>query len=132
MTDFRQIAHLAQDKKASDIHLTVGIPVTVRMDGVLEPWGDSILDDAYITDVFHQLANESQIKELKELGECDFAVTYDGDVRMRCNAFTQQGHIALALRLNLPSEALKLISATIVALAIGLPAVKAAKKGGNL
>ena len=40
--------------------------------------------------------------------------------------------IALALRLNLPSEALKLISATIVALAIGLPAVKAAKKGGNL
>ncbi len=40
--------------------------------------------------------------------------------------------IALALRLNLPSECLKLISATIVALAIGLPAVKAAKKGGNL
>ena len=40
--------------------------------------------------------------------------------------------IALALRLNLPSEALKLISATIVALAIGLPAMKAAKKGGNL
>ena len=40
--------------------------------------------------------------------------------------------IALALRLNLPSEALKLISATIVALAIGLPAIKAAKKGGDL
>ena len=36
--------------------------------------------------------------------------------------------IALALRLNLPSEALKLISATIVALAIGLPAIKAAAK----
>ena len=40
--------------------------------------------------------------------------------------------IALALRLNLPSECLKLISATIVALAIGLPAVKAARKGGNV
>ena len=40
--------------------------------------------------------------------------------------------IALALRLNLPSECLKLISATIVALAIGLPALKAAKKGGSL
>ena len=39
--------------------------------------------------------------------------------------------IAIALRLDLPSECLKLISAVIVALAIGLPAAKAAKKGGN-
>ena len=36
--------------------------------------------------------------------------------------------IAIALRLDLPSECLKLISATIVALAIGLPAIKAATK----
>ena len=40
--------------------------------------------------------------------------------------------IAIALRLDLPSECLKLISAVIVALAIGLPAMKAAKKGGNV
>ena len=43
--------------------------------------------------------------------------------------------IAVALRLDLPSECLKLISATIVALAIGLPAIqsamKPATKGGN-
>ena len=36
--------------------------------------------------------------------------------------------IAMALRLDLPSECLKLISATIVALAIGLPAIQAAAK----
>ncbi len=36
--------------------------------------------------------------------------------------------IAVALRMDLPSECLKLISATIVALAIGLPAIKAAVK----
>ena len=36
--------------------------------------------------------------------------------------------IAIALRMDLPSECLKLISATIVALAIGLPAIKAATK----
>ena len=40
--------------------------------------------------------------------------------------------IAIALRLDLPSECLKLISAVIVALAIGLPALKDAKKGGNV
>lgn len=36
--------------------------------------------------------------------------------------------IAIALRLDLPSECLKLISATIVALAIGLPAIRGAMK----
>ena len=36
--------------------------------------------------------------------------------------------IAIALRMDLPSECLKLISATIVALAIGLPAIKAGLK----
>ena len=39
--------------------------------------------------------------------------------------------IAIALRLDLPSECLKLISAVIVALAIGLPALQEARKGGN-
>ena len=39
--------------------------------------------------------------------------------------------IAIALRLDLHSESLKLISAVIVALAIGLPAMKAARKGGK-
>ena len=38
--------------------------------------------------------------------------------------------IAVALRLDLPSECLKLISAVIVALAIGLPAIQI-KKGGK-
>ena len=40
--------------------------------------------------------------------------------------------IAIALRLDLPSECLKLISATIVALAIGLPAIKAATKPATI
>jgi len=40
--------------------------------------------------------------------------------------------IAIALRLDLPSECLKLISATIVALAIGLPAIKAAAKPATI
>ena len=99
MIDFIELAHLALEQDASDIHLTVGVPPVFRVDGILAYQGEDILDDAYITAVFHVLANDSQVKELKEMGECDFAVTYDGTIRMRCNAFSQQGHIALALRM---------------------------------
>jgi len=99
MMTFKEIAHLALEQDASDIHLTVGVPPIFRVDGVLEPRGEEILGDEYINDVFRQLANETQTKELRELGESDFAVTFDGTIRMRCNAFIQQGHTALALRL---------------------------------
>jgi twitching motility protein PilT len=36
---------------------------------------------------------------MSDVGEVDFAVTYDGTIRMRCNAFYQRGHTAIALRL---------------------------------
>ena len=99
MIDFKDLARNALEQDASDIHLTVGVPPVFRVDGILAYQGEDILDDTYITAVFRVLANENQVKELEETGECDFAVTYDGTIRMRCNAFSQQNHIALALRM---------------------------------
>lgn len=99
MTQFSEIVKYALGKEASDIHLTVGIPPVIRVDGVLVHYGTEILGDEYIEAALGELANEEQIKELKQVGEIDFAVTYCGYIRMRCNAFFQQGHTALALRL---------------------------------
>ena len=99
MKSFKEIVLYGLSLEASDVHLTFDLPPILRVDGVLTPDGDEKLDDAYIADVLRQLANEAQVKELKEVGEIDFAVTYDGTIRMRCNAFYQQGHIAIALRL---------------------------------
>ncbi len=99
MKSFKEIILYALSLEASDVHLTCGLPPVLRVDGVLTPDGRDILDDTYNADVLRQLATPEQIKEMKEVGEIDFAVTYDGSIRMRCNAFYQQGHIAIALRL---------------------------------
>lgn len=99
MRKFKEIVQFALAQEASDIHLTVGIPPVIRVDGVLEPCGEKPLGREYISDVLRQLASEEQIRELSDVGEIDFAVTYDGYIRMRCNAFYQQDNIALALRL---------------------------------
>ena len=99
MKTFKEIIQLALDMEASDVHLTVGLPPIFRVDGVLTQADQDKLDDAYISDVVRQLANPEQIKEMKDVGEIDFAVTFDGTIRMRCNAFYQQGHAAIALRL---------------------------------
>ncbi len=99
MKSFKEIILFGLEVKASDVHLTYGLPPILRVDGALSHVGKERLDDAYIADVVRQLANEEQIKELNTVGEIDFAVTFDGTIRMRCNAFYQQGHVAIALRL---------------------------------
>ena len=99
MTNFKEIVQCALAQDASDIHLTVGVPPIFRIDGALINHGETVLNNDDTSAAVRQLANELQMKELKETGETDFAVTFDGSIRMRCNAFYQQGNVALALRL---------------------------------
>ncbi len=99
MKPFLEIVHTALDRGASDLHLTVGLPPIYRIDGDLVDEGEERLTEDDVVAALHILANETQIHELKTTGEIDFAVTVDGEIRMRCNAFHQQGHTALALRL---------------------------------
>ena len=99
MKSFKEIIHTAVEREASDLHMTVGLPPVYRIDGDLVNEGEIPLQEEDVVNAVRQLANENQLKELKTTGECDFAVTFDGAIRMRCNAFMQQGHTALALRM---------------------------------
>ena len=99
MKSFKEIVHTAVERDASDLHMTVGLPPVYRIDGELVNEGTERLTNADVEFAVAQLANENQLEELKRTGECDFAVTFDGSIRMRCNAFYQQGNTALALRL---------------------------------
>ena len=99
MIDFNELVYRASESGASDFHLTVGMPPIYRIDGDLVDATDTPLEEEDVAGVVRILANDAQQEELKREGQSDFAVTYDGKIRMRCNAFYQQGHTALALRL---------------------------------
>jgi len=99
MKTFKEIVYYASSQEASDLHMTVGLPPVYRIDGDLVNEGEEPLDNETILAALRQLASEDQLKELERVGEIDFAVTFDNTIRMRCNAFYQQGNMALALRL---------------------------------
>ena len=99
MIDFNELVYRASESGASDFHLTVGMPPIYRIDGDLVDATDTPLQEEDVAGVVRILANDAQQEELKREGQSDFAVTYDGKIRMRCNAFYQQGNVALALRL---------------------------------
>lgn len=99
MYDLQTLIQYALEKNTSDVHLTVGIPPMLRIDGELRSYGDTPLTERDLQEAAKQLADEHQLHELETAGESDFAVTFAGSVRMRCNLFHQQHHTALALRL---------------------------------
>ena len=99
MLDFKYVVYRALERNASDLHLTVGLPPVYRIDGELVNEGEDILQEKDIAAAVRLLASEKQMEEFRRVGEIDFAVTFDGSIRMRCNAFYQQRNTALALRL---------------------------------
>ena len=103
MINLKEIIHTAVQRETSDVHMTVGLPPVYRIHGELINASDVPLQEEDVVAAVRELATEKQIETLKKTGEVDFAVTFDGEIRMRCNAFYQQGHTALALRM-LPLE----------------------------
>jgi len=85
--------------KASDLHLMVGSPPTLRIEGELQPVPDSSeLKPEEAEDLVRQLLNEEQNQRLKKEREIDFSFSFSDVARFRVNAFYQKGHPSAALR----------------------------------
>lgn len=99
MIDLSNLIRSAVDCGASDIHLTVGKPPVFRLHGTLVEQGEVPLEAEDTRQAAGELATQEELGVLEQLGEVDFATTYQDIVRMRCNVFSRQGFVALALRL---------------------------------
>ncbi len=87
------------NKGASDLHLTVGIPPMVRINGHLLPIHETKLKQADTEEFVNYFLTPEQKKVLDEIGELDTSVTATGLYRFRLNTYHQRGSYALAMRL---------------------------------
>jgi twitching motility protein PilT len=84
---------------ASDLHLSVGRPPSVRRDGLLIPFeGVGVLTTQDTERIVLSLLEDFQRKELDEVQQVDFSFGIEGLGRFRANAFKQRNSLALALR----------------------------------
>ena len=83
---------------ASDLHLKVGSPPVMRIDGELHPTNLDVLDpqdtETYAEGIFTQRG----AKEFRDLGEADFAYGKAELGRFRVNVFRQRGSVGLVMR----------------------------------
>jgi len=93
-------------QKASDLHLQVGLPPMLRVDGALKaiPSTDVLTEEAVETLVFSILDEDQKAILLKDK-EFDFSFAFGDLGRFRVNAFHERGNLAAALRL-IPNEIL--------------------------
>lgn len=98
MIDFKDLLKECDEKKASDIHITVGVPPMLRINGTLVPVGDKKLlpDDTKAYAKF--ILGEELYESYQSMGELDTSYAEPGIGRFRVNVFKQRGSDALALR----------------------------------
>ena len=97
--DMRHLVEIAVHEKASDLHLSAGLPPILRVFGSIQPMeGHDRLMPKDIEELVLPLLNEDQRETLASEGEVDFSHGFTGIGRFRCNISRQRGSLTLALR----------------------------------
>jgi len=90
---------MGTEKNASDVHLTVGLPPTFRIDGQLVSLIEDKLTPEDTLDLVKQALDEKRLNKLNEEGEIDFSYSIPSVGRFRVNVFKQRGTYAMVLRI---------------------------------
>ncbi len=86
-------------KRASDLHLKVGRPPLMRIDGELLPTAHPVLSIDDARRLIFSLLGDREIGKFEKECELDTARTFEDKARFRINVFFQQGHIGAVMRL---------------------------------
>lgn len=110
--DIKYFLKLMAEKRASDLFLSTGAPVNLKVEGELMPVGDATLAPGMVKDMAYGLMNAAQIEQFERELEMNLAVAVQGAGRFRVNVFQQRGEVSMvirAIRTQIPSiEALQL------------------------
>lgn len=89
----------AKEAGASDVHITVGIPPKMRVNGNLITMNYPRMMPADTLSVLLEIMSDPQRERFEERGEFDMSFSIPELGRYRVNAYKQRGSVALALRL---------------------------------
>ena len=96
--NFKAILQQMIQQNASDLHLKVGRPPTLRVNGDLSPLQLPPMRPEDLKSLAEQVMTPKQVKEFADNKEADFAIGVPGIGRFRVNVYQQRGTIAYALR----------------------------------
>ena len=105
--DITELLSFSVKHKASDLHLSAGVPPMIRVDGDVRKINLPALEHRQVHSLVYDIMNDHQRKELEENLEVDFSFAVPNLARFRVNAFHQNRGVAAVFR-TIPSTVLTL------------------------
>ncbi len=105
--DITQLLAFAVKNKASDLHLSAGLPPMIRVHGDVRRINVDPLEHQQVHAMVYDIMNDAQRKHYEDTLECDFSFEIQGLARFRVNAFNQNRGAGAVFR-NIPSKILTL------------------------
>ncbi|MFA6941228.1 MAG: type IV pilus twitching motility protein PilT [Clostridiaceae bacterium] len=97
MYSLEELLELTMEENASDLHLTVGVPPIIRVDGELRKVSDEVLYQDEIEKYAKEILKDRFGKYIED-GELDTSYSASGIGRFRVNVYKQRGSDAIAIR----------------------------------
>ncbi len=98
MVSMEELLHLMVQRRGSDLHLSVGAPPKIRVDGDLEDCEYDILEPEVTKKLVYSVLTPDQVAKFEKNLEIDFSFGVANLGRFRTNAFMQRGTIGAVLR----------------------------------
>ena len=94
-----ELLEIVVDKNASDLHISVGIPPVIRVDGELRAINYTLFDELTSQRIVYDILTDEQIQKFESTYELDCSYALGKRARFRVNVFRDRGTVAAALRL---------------------------------
>ena len=105
--DISELLAFVVKNKASDLHLSSGLPPMIRVHGDIRRINLPAMEHKDVHGMIYDIMNDGQRKHYEENLECDFSFAIPGLARFRVNAYVQNRGAAAVMR-TIPSKILSL------------------------
>jgi len=98
MSAMKRLFQLMAEKKASDIFMSVGSPINIKINGTAMPVNQQIMDSAAVINLLYEVLTDKQKKEFEETLELNTAFAMPPTGSFRISAFRQKNTPAVVVR----------------------------------
>ncbi|HZP87713.1 MAG TPA: PilT/PilU family type 4a pilus ATPase [Burkholderiales bacterium] len=92
------VLKLMAEKQASDLFLSAGMPISIKIRGTIMPVNGEVLSPEIVKKIAYEMMSEKDQRDFEQNLEMNFSFPVPDVGRFRVNVFRQRGHVALVIR----------------------------------
>ncbi|HFC31062.1 MAG TPA: PilT/PilU family type 4a pilus ATPase [Oceanospirillales bacterium] len=96
--DLTHFLKIMKEKNGSDMFLSTGAPINIKVEGKLMPLGSTALPNGLVKKIAYSIMNEGQVPEFEKENELNLAISVPGVGRFRVNVFKQRNEVGMVIR----------------------------------